>query len=647
MSMFQKQDQIPSMDQTWRALVKDPVKLDALVEAMSKSMASFLHITNPEITTGMVPLGKCLYEQKNRFPTRDQLDEIDFIDRAFNFVMEAQRLATSLRMEAANSSNVLLAPFANKSPFKDSWTFTRPRGRKTTKVKVGGVAGSLYKDVIGCIYNWLLKCDLAMCLAFTDAATDPPFDDPAHPAGSVINQLALQLAEATARRAVMLPCPEWEDESEDDLTTAALQRRASAEMDRTFVWAQESQRSDLEALRAFEVLAREGVKSPKGRRIMESSIALLAYVVKKPPVELGMKGENARRMDLSLLARACAPDLDIDVRCGLAQQWHLSHGGIAATAAQQAIQQIELWSRQQQKPFIKVLQPPPIEGEPSSKPAGAPMPRMPFVNSQHDWHFVTTTESQRARLDYTGSRVVRLVSMVLQLLGHGALEKGVIASHHVLGVATQATIETRCVLELLRIKRDGYALGTDLLKFCEDVSNYESHLSEHVEDALLHLSGFSMMELSSIFHSQSPALRLIMDEFTVRTRGHLMNQRTPCVPEEYVAFAYDAMAILLPVVDQRRKLMNITISQATSPVAVLLRRMDCVRGWHPIKGALHLTLDDLKDAPALVKPVLQELARRKKLVEYKRPYLGKQKHSAKMAFVFDTVQLVRLLAGQV
>ena len=237
--------------------------------------------------------------------------------------------------------------------------------------------------------------------------------------------------------------------------------------------------------------------------------------------------------------------------------------------------------------------------------------------------------------------------MVLQLLGHGALERGVIASHHVYGVATQASIEARCVLELLRIKRDGYALGTDLLKFCEDVSNYESHLSDSVEDALLHVSGFSMLELSSIFHSQSPALRLIMDEFTVRTRGHLMNRRSPCIPEEYVAFAYDAMAILLPVIDQRRKLMGIGINSATNPVAVLLRRLDCVRGWHPIKGSLHLTLDDLKGGPMLLKPVLQELAQRKTLVEYKRPYLGKQKHSAKMAFVFDTVQLVRLLAGQV
>lgn len=629
------------MDQTWRALVSDPVKLDALVESMSKAMASFLHITNSEVGIGRVPLGKYLYEQKERFPTRDQLDEIDFIERAFSFVVESEQLSSALRLEATNDNNVVLAPFARKSPFKDSWTFTRPRGRKTTRVKVGGIAGSLYKDVIEGIYSWLLECDQAMCTAFKDTTVNVDA-----PHNTVITALAMQLAEATARRVVMLPPPEWEDE-DDDLSTASLQRRASVEMNRTYVWAQESQRSDLEALRAFEIIAREGVKSPQGRKIMETNIELLAYVVQKPPVELGMKGENAKHMDLTLLARACAPDLDIDVRCGLAHQWHLTHGGIAATAAQGAIQEVELWSRQRQKPFIKVLQSPPVAGEEAAKPVGYSMPHMPFVNTQHEWRFVTTTEVHRARLDWTGRRVVRLVSMVLQLLGWGALEKGVIASHHVHGVATQASIEARCVLELLRIKRDGYALGTDLLKFCEDVSNYESHLSEAVEDSLLHISGFSMIELSSIFHPQSPALRLILDEFSVRTRGHLMNSRSPCIPGEYVAFACDAMAILLPVIDQRRKLIGISISQATNPVAVLLRRLDCVKGWHPIKGALHLTNDDLKGGPMLLKPVLQELAERKTLVEYKRPYLGKQKHGAKLAFVFDTVHLVQLLAGQV
>ena len=114
-----------------------------------------------------------------------------------------------------------------------------------------------------------------------------------------------------------------------------------------------------------------------------------------------------------------------------------------------------------------------------------------------------------------------------------------------------------------------------------------------------------------------------------------------------MAFAYDAMAILLPVIDQRRKLMSIGIHQSTNPVASLLRRLECVRAWHPIKGSLQLTLDDLKHGPLLLRTVLRELARRKTLVEYKRPYLGKQKHSAKMAFVFDTVQLVQLLDGRV
>jgi hypothetical protein len=70
-----------------------------------------------------------------------------------------------------------------------------------------------------------------------------------------------------------------------------------------------------------------------------------------------------------------------------------------------------------------------------------------------------------------------------------------------------------------------------------------------------------------------------------------------------------------------------------------------VKAWSPLSGALRLYAEDLKGLSPLVKNVLNTLVRQKTLVEYKRPYLGKQRHSPKLAFVFDTPQLVALLAG--
>jgi hypothetical protein len=237
-----------------------------------------------------------------------------------------------------------------------------------------------------------------------------------------------------------------------------------------------------------------------------------------------------------------------------------------------------------------------------------------------------------------------MTSLVLQLLGHGALERGVVSSRIVAPVAMHATVEALVVMELLEEKRAAYSVGTKLLKFCEDVADMASHMSSEVSDAMLFISRFSTLELLSIFSPQSPALRLVMKEFTYRTRVALGNYQTaPIVPLKYVAFCYDSLAILMPVARKRRERLGLSLTHKGNPLVDMLRALPKVRGWTPLKGSLRLDLTELKQASPMLKNVLTQLAKSNSFVVFKRPYLGGQRYGSRKEFVFDSPQLVGLL----
>ena len=629
-----------TMDAAWRAMVKDPDKLDGAVEAMACCMGKVLSLKdaaldgNPSnLTGGRQTLGQVLYEEKEHFPSREQLDQIDEIHKALKFVDEAHAVASAVCADADTQPNVILSHYATTASFCQSWIFTRPQGgggegENESRLRVGGLRRLIFRSVVDLVYDWLLECDEAMMVYFSDMPKGERIDE------SPLYSLARDLAESIARRLSMFEPSRTRDDAGEDLSTRVLQERANEEMARTAMQAEESQRTDLVALRALETLAQHGPASDKGKAILENKIQQLRYVVQKPPVELGLMGNNACHMNLNLLARACEPDLDPEVRAGIARQWFMRHGGYAATAAAQAIQKIKISVPQQ--PFIKVLHPP---NEKNRQP-GLELPAMPFAREPRKWHFVVQ-QDRRTALDWLGRRVVRMTSLMLQLLAHGSLERGVVASTVVAPIATQAVLEARVVYGLLKVKLESYAIGTKLLRFCEDVADSESHLSDDITEAMLPLCRFSTMELLSLFSPQSPALRVIMHEFTERTRSNLTFQ----MPTQYVAFAYDAMAILLPAIRARRERAGVGVLQTTTPIQQLLVGLPRVRTWSPLQGSLWLELDDLRRQPKILTRLLKEFARRKTLVQYKRPYIGGQKHSAKMAFVFDSAQLIEALNG--
>ena len=114
-------------------------------------------------------------------------DELEEVQHALAFVRSAEQLANSIRLDANNGKNTVLAPYASGASFKHCWNFWRPRGKKHSKLRVGGIAQQLYKDVVDQMYDWILDCDEAMCVAHgdrgdehDDACMERPTDGPSN-----------------------------------------------------------------------------------------------------------------------------------------------------------------------------------------------------------------------------------------------------------------------------------------------------------------------------------------------------------------------------------------------------------------------------------------------------------------------------------
>lgn len=624
------------MNESWRDVVRDPDKLDGIVNSVAHCMSRMLSIRDTDVDGGSVPFGRVLYEEKEHLPSKAQLDEVERIARAMSFVKGAYTTATELGAAASGQTNVLLARFCEARTFEQAWNFNRRASLMSedrTQIKVGGLRRLMFVDVLTQVQRWLLECDAAMMVAYNDTTRDDRGDEKA------VLTLALDLAVSIANRLTLMP-----DNAENLLSTEQLQARALKEITGTAVEAKEHHRNDLEALKSLYILAKEGPSSPAGQQILQDRLPYLQYIVCSPPVELGLTGSNAQQMNIRLFSKACAPHIDGQVRVEMLDTWRGLHGAFAATAASQAIQKLKLWSMNDTSPptFCKVLHTP---GEEAPQDA-SDMPRMNFVHSPHRWKLVAKA-TPRTSYDWTRRRCVRLSSLVLQLLAHGALERGVVSSKVVEPIATQAALTARVVMRLLDQKRDQYSLGTRLLLFCGNVSDFESHLSADVADALANVSRFSLLELLSVFSRESPAMRVILPDLTFRIRVAMGNyQSAPVVPRKYIAFAFDAMPFLLPILTSRRNQLGLAPSCPSNPVCELLRALPAAKDWNPLCGTLRLSIEDLKNGPALLPGVLRELARRELLVEFKRPYdpILKRK-AAKKVFVFDSAQLVAVLSG--
>jgi hypothetical protein len=685
----------------------DGAYFDTMVDAMARTLGDFLSIKDDELDP-KEPYGIVLNDEKDLFPSRKRLDLCAEILRAREFVVEARGIACALSTACTNGSpNVSVKPLTTKRAFMEMQHFHRKTGERVSRLKAGGIGSLLFKQVCKRAEQWLEECDRRLCDAFADygeeddasdglswsdwsddeeeMSSNVGLDEPGVPKEPVPGARAAAQAESSERERVVETSPSSSDDDDVEgvrrrryrfkgnridclvhnlatsialhvcdvdssqgawLCSRALETRAAAEFARTAVHAQRQVEEDTLALSVLEAVARYGVHGEDGPHVLERLRPHLERLLHTPPVELGVHGTGAERMNIALLARALAPELDVEVRTSLVNEWRGLHGAYAASEASQAIARLHRHANSGAPPFIKVLSPPESKHKSQSADGASDgairVPRFGFVQENYAWKLATATGNERRTgLDRVGRRIVRLTSLVWELQARGELRCGVVACSLVAPIAVEARCETHSLLHVLEQKLKFQNPGLKLLKFTENVTDSESHLSGAVSSAICRLSKYPLVDLIAIFHHNSKALPLIGTELSRRTRHELLFR----MPSNYHTFALDALPVLMPIIHQRRHSLGVSPWRSVDPLVELLRTVARVKTWRPTQGRLVLYSSDLAPGRAspLLKPLLRMMSDKgSSLVRWMRPSVG-GRYGSRMGFVFETTHLYRLL----
>lgn len=593
-------------------------------------MSFVLNLRHPELEHGKRPFGIILYEEIEQAASREQIDELERCMEAIAFTQESYKLANEMRSQCLYDANVVLTRWADRECYYKWWRFTRNRGNSESLLTVGGIQKLLFLKLYEMVQDWLTKCDRTMMIAFSDSEGEET------EAGSVALTNTIEyLAECIAKRLSLEETRVFDD---DEDLTRRVTTKSSEEIANMSLNDETRRNHDILALTAVEALARNGPNSPRGKQVLDDCLDLVNYALSAPPQEMCIYGANAAQSNLDLVRRACGRGVDPEVRLKVIKQWWPVHGAYAATAIQQAIQTLNLGSKLRGKPLIKVLQTSSVS---DCEEECFTLPQMPFIETDFDGKLVRTSDAP-SFLGWEARRISRLSTLVAQLLDMGVLERGVVSSRVIAPISTMSTVEAQVTLGMLKIKLRSYEHGTHLIKFCEDVIDNESFLAPGVTEAMVCLSHFSMHEIATTMNPLCNQWSSIAPSLTEKTLKHLSFK----LPDEYVGFCQDMMPIIMRALRNRRDCIGVTALQSPSPLQQLLSLVPKVRLWNPLLGALHLDQHDLEFIPDSLSMMLKELSDRKILCQYKRPYIGNQRHSPQKKFVFHTPSLVWVLQGK-
>lgn len=605
-------------------------KLEHMIDSLALTMSTVLNLRHPELEHGRRPFGIVLHDEIEQAASREQIDELERCMQAIVFAQEGYRVANEMRSHCLHEANVVLTRWADTESFNRWWRFTRTRGRSESVLTVGGMSKLLFLKLYDLVHEWLLKCDRLMMVAFLDSEGEET------EAGSVaLTNTVEYLSECISKRLSLDETRIFDDD--EDLTRRVTNQ--STEVIASMSLNDETRRNhDCLALTAVEALARNGPHSARGRQVMHDCLDLVCYALNAPAHEMCIYGANAAQANLDLLRRACEYGVDPEVRLQVIKQWWPVHGGYAATAMQQALQTLSLGTNLTGKPLTKVLK---KFDDPDWNQEGYTLPDIPFLVTNRRLKLVHT-DNPPAFLGWESRRISRLSTMVGQLIDIGILERGVVSSRVVAPIATMSTVEAQVTLGMLEIKRTQYTHGTHVIQFCNAIIDNESFLAPAITEALVCLSPFSMHELTTTMNPLSEEWNALVPRLTAKTLKNLMFK----LPIAYIGVAQDVMPIIVRALRNRRDCIGATALQSPTALQQLLTLIPKVRLWNPLLGGLQLDQHDLQHIPDSLELMLQELSNRKILCQYKRPYIGNQRHSPTKKYVFHTPSLVWVLQGK-
>lgn len=650
------------------AIVNDPTRLGAAIDAMANYLSECLHLKDNDMSADVEwdvgtavtknrielskmqeqvrqqesinafkcpTLGTLMHQEYAYKATPDQENYLQSLAERYDHATKTIYMCLSMleecgdllgveweevvdRSKALESPNVALAQYTDfeKTPYYYRYRFERPN--KET-VLVGAISSILCGEVEEMTIDWLHECDRVFCEVHGE-----PYERAAE-----IDKLVDSLSKAIARKHAMLSKSTGLEVKEADIALEPrfLQCRADCEFARNLAQAECKVRIDCDALAALAVIARDGGESTEAKQILLTGSQQLARVINSPPQELGLVGENAKRMNLSMLKRVLKTEMPFVVRCQCATSWSQQHGGWAHTAVSQAIKMLQGWKPPGGIGYITVATQERGKG-------GTEMPPTPAVDEERPW-YALPPGLKRDGLDSHGKRIVWLTSWVWQRIGAGSFEEGVVRKDILINVAMESLHQAQLMREIVDNERKRSNQGVRIKMLENSINDPSSEVATKLDIAMCRLSGFSSNDINTVF-KYKPVRDLIIGDLTRRTRKLVSSS---VVPFRYEEFANDTLKILMPSIHSRREAHGLHVQMAPHPVADMLRTLAKLRCWTPIEGRLCIDLADLAMAHPALKAVLEHHSKMQSGFVTRLPAAAKRK----VEFHFDSSALVQLL----
>lgn len=629
-------------------------RLEALVSAMSRFMGKTLGLKDPEVN-GLfeVPLrnrkgmpvkvqsmtyAKLMYEELRYLPQKKDMDQLEELFRTWNFAEASEFLAQSLiqdqspalQAEDAQESQhipcVALSNYARHPAYYEKQEHRRDNGGLLV---LGNVGQKLQDEVADMATEWLVQLDMLICQVHGYSDNEPlhsgrTWYDVAH--------LIAQFADAISKRHTLTqPLPDAMLDV-DPLRPRFLETRAEVEFTRTTAQAETRARVDMEALQFLLVIAKHGSSTEEAKAILLTRTAHLSHIVSKPPIELGLVGENSRRMNFELVRRMLRAATPLEIKCSLADHWAATHGAYARTAIGEAIRKLTGWSPKTHQRFIPTV---------TRRPTAHELPPMKWAPAVDRWYVMETRSSTRTGLDSQGERVVSFTSAVWELVAGGAFQQGVVSKSIVDAVAIETLQHANMLKVAIDNHRKSFALGTHLHEALESLHDRESMLADDVAMAVCELRDFSLIDIMNVFNSTSKVLSGLLPTLAVRTRSACAAP----IPAEYTRFITDALALFLPVICDRRDWLQLQPHDRPNPLGEMLRTVPglAARANKETNEVISIDVKELQPGHPATRATLEAVAKRSNIV--RAAHLSKQGKPLKrqVRFWIDRSALLMLM----
>lgn len=581
----------PRMTRTEQvALVEDTAKVSTMVRQVAEFLAKIMTVRHADSQRSFV---RVLQNEIHHFPTRERLQNVKRVNSLYRFVIHFEDLATRIHAKALRDrgGNTDISMFCEEHPFYYDDKVVEV-GVRTSCLTVGGMYFRLLKEVAQHAKEWLVDLDRVLCIA----------------AGIDRSEAVTRELETTFRRLATAIGKRLALESKhsvlnDMLSSRALDAMIGEEMRRTRPAAESELQMELHAVELLESLVRAPA-SDAARLTIRDDAKVLLHVVTSPPCEL-VDAPHFSSLDLGELTRCFTDELEVDVKVALLELWVERHSESALECLAYARGKMERSVDCDARTFASSVR----ELPPRTK-SQTEIPGMVFLCSTR-W-YVTRVRSRplgaqgapkRDGLDEQGLRAVRLIRCLWELAALGVFPAGHISSRMVEGISMESILVGRMAAALInkerRIKNHGLTLG--LMIAC--MHDMEGPYKTEVREAACSLSRFSCAELETVFTTHGSILQLVCRKLSEETRERL----TVHVPEEYVSFATDALAILLPLVERRRTCAGITPTMRTNALVDMMCTVEKARSWSPLNGTLRLELGDFKRGHPSLRAALDKL----------------------------------------